>query len=545
MDLLKGSSGAVLSSSRRSLVLVDIDRNLHISQRRVIHVSTFRNISGLWNHGGHLEHKGWRTTKGVRKCTPSRMSVISCSAPPTKEEAQTDVVLLSNGPGEVATWVKPVLDSLRRQSENTCIRISVVLQPCPHASGREVELVESYKQVDRCLGPEYFWKLVLFGTTENDWTWNRRGVCVFLGGDQFYTLLLSQRLGYKSIIYSEDSIRWPGLVDMYMLRSAKMLSGVPFWAHSKCRVVGDLFSDSVFGLQPQRKELHTFKGADSPEEAVPVVGFLPGSKPSKLALGVPYFMAVANHLHRLTIGRIRFMLPLAPTATLNMIEKYAAKSSNPNILEFSWASGKVVLNDESLITMDHKDERKSDAVVSELNVVGHLVTDEAVSIEILQQFPAYGVFSRFNLCITTIGTNTAELGYLGIPMLVVLPTHALEVFKGGTGGLLGLLANVPGAVGNSVARNVNSALLSSSGYLAWPNRWVNREIVPELVGRIEPVDVANIAIYYLGNEERLKEMREQLLRIQARHREPSAPGVDEKNGAAEAVATEVFRLLAI
>jgi hypothetical protein len=26
-----------------------------------------------------------------------------------------------------------------------------------------------------------------------------------------------------------------------------------------------------------------------------------------------------------------------------------------------------------------------------------------------------------------VGTNTAELGSLGIPMLVVLPTHALQV----------------------------------------------------------------------------------------------------------------------
>jgi hypothetical protein len=28
-----------------------------------------------------------------------------------------------------------------------------------------------------------------------------------------------------------------------------------------------------------------------------------------------------------------------------------------------------------------------------------------------------------------VGTNTAELGSLGIPVLIVLPTHALEVCK--------------------------------------------------------------------------------------------------------------------
>lgn len=38
-----------------------------------------------------------------------------------------DVVILTNGPGEVATWVKPVVAKLRRTAENDAIdmRISV------------------------------------------------------------------------------------------------------------------------------------------------------------------------------------------------------------------------------------------------------------------------------------------------------------------------------------------------------------------------------------------------------------------------------------
>ena len=38
-----------------------------------------------------------------------------------------DVVILSNGPGEVATWVKPVVRSLRQKAPN--YRISVILSP--------------------------------------------------------------------------------------------------------------------------------------------------------------------------------------------------------------------------------------------------------------------------------------------------------------------------------------------------------------------------------------------------------------------------------
>lgn len=125
-----------------------------------------------------------------------------------------DVVILTNGPGEVATWVKPVVAKLRRTAENDAIdmRISVVLSPCPHASGGELQLLQSFEEIDRCQGPEGFFSLLLLGRTRDGWDWRKRGVCIFLGGDQFYTLVLGWRLGYKTLIYAEDAARWPGYV---------------------------------------------------------------------------------------------------------------------------------------------------------------------------------------------------------------------------------------------------------------------------------------------------------------------------------------------
>lgn len=45
----------------------------------------------------------------------------------------TDIVILSNGPGEVATWVRPVVKCLRQKLGDHLhqIRISVLLSPCP------------------------------------------------------------------------------------------------------------------------------------------------------------------------------------------------------------------------------------------------------------------------------------------------------------------------------------------------------------------------------------------------------------------------------
>lgn len=75
--------------------------------------------------------------------------------------------------------------------------------------------------------------------------------------------------------------------------------------------------------------------------------------------------------------------------------------------------------------------------------------------QIWQESPAYTLYELCDICITTVGTNTAELGALGVPMVVALPTNALEVFKG-AGGLVGLLTRIPGPVGDVIARAVNN-----------------------------------------------------------------------------------------
>ncbi len=43
-----------------------------------------------------------------------------------------DILILANGPGEVTTWVRPVVRALREQLGNDDeTRISIILSPCP------------------------------------------------------------------------------------------------------------------------------------------------------------------------------------------------------------------------------------------------------------------------------------------------------------------------------------------------------------------------------------------------------------------------------
>ncbi|HZW28992.1 MAG TPA: hypothetical protein VFF08_11085, partial [Trueperaceae bacterium] len=54
----------------------------------------------------------------------------------------SQVVLVSNGPGELYTWVGPVMRELRRALPEA--RVAVALVPCQFAAGNEPEVAASF-----------------------------------------------------------------------------------------------------------------------------------------------------------------------------------------------------------------------------------------------------------------------------------------------------------------------------------------------------------------------------------------------------------------
>ena len=108
-----------------------------------------------------------------------------------------DILILSNAPGELTTWVYPVLQELATRSISA--RISIVLSPCSNASGNEASIAQSYPNVVRVLPPEQFFSFLLFGKTP-DWDWHPHGIVIFLGGDQIFPVVIGKRLGYKTLI---------------------------------------------------------------------------------------------------------------------------------------------------------------------------------------------------------------------------------------------------------------------------------------------------------------------------------------------------------
>ena len=414
----------------------------------------------------------------------------------------TDIVILSNGPGEVITWVRPVVRCLRQRfggepnQDGDCtsslrsslprhqnqLRISVLLSPCPHSTGKEAAIALSYPEVDRVLAAPDFFTFLLWGKTPDNWQWYPQGMVVFLGGDQFYTVVVSKRLGYSSLIYAEWDARWYRLVDHFAVMNQKVIDKVSQSYHHKFSLVGDLMADVALEVDG-----HT----DNRRSTAPLIGLLVGSKSAKLSQGVPLCMAIAEKIHQQK-PKAQFVIPVAPTLDIITLSKYANRQDNPLLSSLGNVEGRLITSED-------------------IEPSTYLITSGGVKIKLITQFPAYNTLINCQICLTTVGANTAELASLGIPMIVLLPTQELDAMRSWDG-LPGILANLPG-IGSLLAKIINWLIIHQGRLFAWPNIWAGHEIVPELVGKLEPESVANLVLDYLIHPTKLQTMQTQLMKV--------------------------------
>jgi lipid A disaccharide synthetase len=395
-----------------------------------------------------------------------------------------DILILSNGPGELATWVRPAVQALRQQLGNagTQARISVVLSPCPHATGKEAQIARSYPEVDRVQASEHFFPFLLSGKTAENWDWYETGVVLFLGGDQFFTVVIGKRLKYRTVIYAEWDARWYRWIDKFAAMKPEVFAKIPQKYANKFTVVGDLIAEVA---RSQEEPGNPYPESES-RTKIELIGLLPGSKAAKLALGVPLCLSIAQSIHRLR-PQTRFVIPVAPTLDVQTLAGFADPKQNPCLHLFENASAELHLTEPPFLQTANK-----------------------LQVELWTQTPAYDLLSECSLCLTTVGANTAELGSLAVPMIVLIPTQQLDAMKAWDG-LPGLLANLP-LVGSVFATAINWLIwqLGKGKLYAWPNIWAREEIVPELIGKLEPDAVALLAIDYLSHPDKLAQMGDRL-----------------------------------
>ena len=124
--------------------------------------------------------------------------------------------------------------------------------------------------------------------------------------------------------------------------------------------------------------------------------------------------------------------------------------------------------------------------------------------------PTGSILRGADLAVTQPGTNTLELAHSLVPAIVAVPFAFLRYVP--LPGLLGVLGFIPLA-GGVLKEKLLRRLSGSRGFLAWPNRLAGSEIMPEMVGDIAATDVADRAVELLGDEERLRGIREGLMKV--------------------------------
>ena len=104
------------------------------------------------------------------------------------------VVIISNGPGELTTWVKPVINNLKKEiltlksKRHIDFYLRLILVPCPNANGNEYEIAKKWPDLDLVTPAKKFWQLLI--NPSSFIKWPDSGIVVFLGGDQLWLSLI-------------------------------------------------------------------------------------------------------------------------------------------------------------------------------------------------------------------------------------------------------------------------------------------------------------------------------------------------------------------
>jgi len=402
------------------------------------------------------------------------------------------VVIVSNGPGELATWVRPVVEELYKINKSLCDNdkldfiLRLILVPCPNATGKEYTVANSWNKFELITKSNCFWKLLIKPFSFAHWP--KKGIVIFLGGDQFWSILLAKRLGYMNITYAEWISRWPQWTNEIAAMNKKVKELIPKRHKNKCQVIGDLMADiklnSEISLKNKEKKY---------------LALLPGSKKAKLSVGIPFFLELADHIARKN-QNINFIIPIAPTT--NESEYLFFQSERNPIAKYYSSKIKTIKNIQ---------DSCYDSVIE---------TSNDTKIYLIKKNPCYEILKECDLAITTVGANTAELAAICFPMLVVLPTQHLNMMNAWDG--------IFGVIGKNSFINrfltfiIKNFYFKKKKFFAWPNIKAKKIIVPERIGNIPPIKIAREVLFLIKNRDQLKSIRDNL------HKERGDKGAAKK-----------------
>ncbi len=363
-----------------------------------------------------------------------------------KTSGETQVVVTVNGPGEVACWLYPLAHELKRRIPG--VRICVAVVPCVFSSGAEADVLKTLSYVDAYCTIDETMKLIWRNKVPDGFVKNAPGFMLHLGGDSMFTIMLAKRLGLPALAYVERPLAFQFLFDRVFYSGFEKIEGLK--EDERHKIVGEMMVDAAHLRCPDRSEAR--KGR-------PLVGLYPSSRMYLTKYVLPYYAAAA--------------------------EKVAAVM--PDV---DWVISKSDFVDRDFLRNlpDVNDGRPLEGVNLEWKREGdreYMVTPKGLTMEVLS--PAQ-VAPRVNLALTVPGSNTAELGALGVPMILTLPTYKHEIAP--LPGIAGHLGRIP-VIGWRMKRFLAEQVLKRMKFLSHPNRRAGRMVMQELVGELDAQDLAN------------------------------------------------------
>ncbi|MBO8232960.1 glycosyl transferase [Prochlorococcus marinus XMU1419] len=402
------------------------------------------------------------------------------------------VVIISNGPGELTTWVNPVVDELNKinqslfEDDKLDIILRLVLVPCPNATGKEFLVANSWNKFELITKPKSFWKLLI--NPHSFASWPKKGIVIFLGGDQFWSILLAKRLGYLNITYAEWISRWPQWTNEIAAMNRKVKELIPKKHKNKCQIIGDLMADIKFDSEVSLKN-----------KEKNYIALLPGSKKAKLSVGIPFFLEIADLISKES-KNINFIIPIAPTTNK---DEYLFFLSEGNPISRYYSS--------KIKTIKNIKDSCFDYVIE---------TSKNTKIYLIKKHPCYEILKECDLAITTVGANTAELAAITLPMLVVLPTQHLNMMNAWDG-VFGVIGRIS-FINKLITFTIKNFYFKKKKFFAWPNIKAKRMIVPERIGNISPREIAREVLFLIKDSDQLKSITDNL------HKERGDKGAAKK-----------------
>jgi len=384
-----------------------------------------------------------------------------------------DVVVITNSPGELSSWVRVTVEKVRQRSASA--RIIVMLVPCPYASGREAEIADSWSDVDLVLSPREFLSY-LSGIGESRYRPANDGVVVFLGGDYWHAVLMARKLGFPAVAYTDRPSSWGRYFRQICVADAKtradlVNAGVP---ESKVQLVGNLMFEAV---RPKLSRTQALRQWQLREDAL-TVGIFPGSRSYHVQASLSVFLRVAEDLAR-DVPNVQFALALSPFISHDELRRCLVAQSSPYL---TGSNGTLIVADDGRLTVE---------------------TERGLRINVVQG-QQYDLMNVADMLLTIPGTNTAEMACLGRPMVVAMSWRA-RIPRGGLGAFLSMMP-----LASRIRRHLLKGILRKIKFTALPNVLAQREVVPEVRVEHEPGEISRVAADLLQSDRRRAEMSAQL-----------------------------------